>query len=110
MNAAQYAVVEHFAVALPAPLRLADALRLRCPVNGGRNPRKTGSACLFWEQEMLCGCNAVQPRSRVNGRLRPYAAWRSEPLTRCRGDTLGHGSKRGTLALTAMQTSAFHPK
>ena len=65
---------------------------------------------VFREQEMLCGCDVAQPRSRVNGRLRPYAAWRSEPLTRRRGDTLRHGSKRGSLALTAMETSAFHPQ
>jgi len=67
-------------------------------------------ASVFREQEMLCGCDALQPRSRVNGRLRLHAAWRSGPLTRWRGDTLRHGSKRGSLALTAMQTSAFRPQ
>ena len=67
-------------------------------------------ACVLREQEMLCGCDAGQPCSRVNGRLRPHAAWRSEPLTRWRGDTLRHGSKRGSRALTAMQASASHPQ
>ena len=56
---------------------------------------------------MLICCAEIKPRSRVKGRLRPYADWRSAPLTRRRGDTITHGSKRGSFVLTAMQTGAF---
>ena len=48
-----------------------------------------------------------QPRSRVKGRLRPYAAWRSAPLTRRRGDTLKHGCERGISALTTCKQALF---
>jgi proteasome lid subunit RPN8/RPN11 len=56
---------------------------------------------------MLCVSDEKPPRSRVKGRLRPYAAWRSAPLTLWRGYTLVHGSKCGIFALTAMQTGVF---
>ena len=58
----------------------------------------------FQARKMLSRCTEAAPRSRVKGRLRPYAAWCSVPSTRRRGDMLGRGSKCGSFALTAMQT------
>ena len=59
---------------------------------------------------MLCRVDAKQPRSRVKGRLRPYAAWRSAPLTRRRSDTLTHGCKRSNWALTTMEAALLAAK
>ena len=61
----------------------------------------------FQARKMLSRCTEAAPRSRVKGRLRPYAAWCSVPSTRRRGDMLGRGSKCGSFALTAMQTGHF---
>jgi hypothetical protein len=43
----------------------------------------------FQAQKMLSPFAEEELRSRVKGRLRPYAAWRSAPFTRRRSDTLG---------------------
>jgi len=61
----------------------------------------------FQARKMLSRRTEATLRSRVKGRLRPYAAWRSAPFTRRRGDMLGRGSKCGSIALTAMQTGHF---
>src|SRR3990172_2202604 len=58
-----------------------------------------------WKMLWLGG--EKQPRSRVKGRLRPYAAWRSAPLTRRRGDTLKRGCERGISALTTCKQALF---
>ena len=71
------------------------------------NFRRNLAALFFQACHMLSCCGVRQPRRRVNGRLRPYADWRSAPLTRCRGDTLEGGSKCGSFALTAIKTSGF---
>jgi hypothetical protein len=44
--------------------------------------RRNLAAAFFPAHVLLVACPPAWSRSRVNGRLRPYAAWRSGPLTR----------------------------
>jgi hypothetical protein len=41
------------------------------------------------------------------GQAAVFRSLAQRPLTQRRGDTLGHGSQSGSIALTAMQTGVF---
>ena len=73
--------------------------------------RKRGFGKPCAESSAVCegsrGVSGEAPRSWVKGRLRFFRSLAQRPLTQRRGDTLGHGSQGGSIALTAMQTGVF---